>query len=144
MTLSFAVSMVFVGVLLCLAWQDVRTLRLSAVGLIAALGLAIFLRWPVLPQAFLGSFLLVTLAGSTHTLMTYWLKKPALGSGDLVLFFMAGLWCEPMQIPVFLMLVGGGGALFGWLYTQHTNEAHFPFGAVLVIVLGGWVMLTAR
>lgn len=133
----------FLGVLAALAWQDVRSMRLSVLGLGAAFGLTCWLRWPLGYEAFLSAGLLLALAASTRAIVTYRLKKPALGSGDLALFFIAGLWLLPAQVPFFLMITGVVGTLFGWFYMRWTGQGRFPFGAVLAIVLSGWTLLTA-
>jgi prepilin signal peptidase PulO-like enzyme (type II secretory pathway) len=65
-------------------------------------------------------------------LVKIWLKKEALGLGDVKFFAVAGLWLGLPLLPAFLMAAGILGVIMGSVYRIVIKEAYFPFGPALI------------
>ena len=60
------------------------------------------------------------------------LKKQALGGGDIKFFAVAGLWLGAAVLPVFMMLAGILGCIFGLGMKIAFKKDVFPFGPALI------------
>lgn len=63
------------------------------------------------------------------------LKKEALGLGDVKFFAVAGLLLGLSVLPSFLIVSGLFGGGIGILWRWRTGRAHFPFGPALILSL---------
>src|SRR5690606_8342699 len=90
-----------------------------------------------------GSFLFIDKLGGalvfafviwiTGKLMTTILKKEALGFGDVKFFGMAGLWLGLSWLPIFMILSGLSGIIWGTGWRVVTRDPVFPFGPALIL-----------
>jgi prepilin signal peptidase PulO-like enzyme (type II secretory pathway) len=67
--------------------------------------------------------------------MTWFLKKEALGFGDVKLMGTAGLWLGVSYLPIFFILAGIIGILWGAVWRFLYKEPLFPFGPALILAL---------
>ena len=74
--------------------------------------------------------LLAFLAGA---LTSWWVKKPALGMGDVKYFAAAGLWLGIWKLSAYLMLSGLGGLLMALVWRKARGNGVFPFGPALIM-----------
>lgn len=63
----------------------------------------------------------------------FFLKRDALGMGDVKFFAVAGLWLGVMALPAFLMLGGVMGVVFGLIWKYVVKQERFPFGPALIV-----------
>ncbi len=70
------------------------------------------------------------------------LKREALGMGDVKFFAVAGLWLGFMALPDFLLLAGAGGVLLGLIWQFVVKQKLFPFGPALLLAF--FLLLLAR
>jgi len=66
-------------------------------------------------------------------LMKVILKKDALGFGDVKFFAVAGLWLGLAALPLFLMMGGVLGVVWGILWRFTVKDPVFPFGPALIL-----------
>lgn len=64
-----------------------------------------------------------------------WRKRDMLGWGDVKFFAAAGFWMIPAQLPIFLIIAGGIGAINALIYRLATGRAETPFAPALCIAL---------
>ncbi len=62
--------------------------------------------------------------------------KQGLGFGDVKMMAALGIWLTPPQIPLFLILSGGGGVLTALLWKRLNKGPRFPLGPALAFALG--------
>ena len=60
------------------------------------------------------------------------LKKEALGFGDVKLFAVCGLWLGLTNLPIFLILSGILGVVFGFAWSCYKKQQIFPFGPAII------------
>jgi prepilin signal peptidase PulO-like enzyme (type II secretory pathway) len=60
------------------------------------------------------------------------MKKPALGFGDVKFFGVAGLWLGLSALPVYFMISGVLGVVFGFLWRIAGRGDLFPFGPAII------------
>ncbi len=80
----------------------------------------------------------ILFAGVTWSIgagMTRFLKKEALGFGDVKLMGAAGLWLGVSYLPAFFILAGTIGILWGAVWRFLYKEPLFPFGPALILAL---------
>lgn len=53
--------------------------------------------------------------------------KDALGSADVILFFILGLLIQPLMFPFILILIGVLGLMSAFIYTKLYGTEEFPF-----------------
>lgn len=63
----------------------------------------------------------------------FFLKREALGMGDVKFFAVAGLWLGFTALPAFLLLAGAGGVLLGLIWQFVVKQKLFPFGPALLL-----------
>ncbi len=63
----------------------------------------------------------------------FFLKREALGMGDVKFFAVAGLWLGFTSLPAFLLLAGAGGVLLGLIWQFVVKQKLFPFGPALLM-----------
>lgn len=68
-------------------------------------------------------------------LMTFLLKKQALGFGDVKFFAAAGLWLGFSALPLFLIIAGLCGVVIGLIWRVYQGKGAFPFGPALIASL---------
>ena len=132
---------VLAGLLVTISWLDLETGMLSdaltvVLGALAlgynALRFTTFSDW--LPTLALACGLLALgwfFAGP----YSRWRQRDMLGWGDVKFFAAAGLWLVPLQLPIFLILAGGAGALAAAFYKMITGRAETPFAPALCLSL---------
>ena len=64
-------------------------------------------------------------------------QKDGLGTGDVILLSLCGLFLEPTQLPLFLIASGGFAILTKWIYGRSSEEDTFPFAPAISLSL--WV-----
>ena len=69
------------------------------------------------------------------------LRKETVGFGDVKFFAMAGLWLGISWLPLFLILSGGLGILWGLAWRLCFHKKIFPFGPALVLALYACLIL---
>jgi phospholipase/carboxylesterase len=62
--------------------------------------------------------------------------KEGLGFGDVKMVAVVGLWIEPSQIPLFLMMSGGVGIGIAYVWRVTKKGLQFPLGPALALALG--------
>lgn len=122
------------SVLVLLATIDVRHRYLpdAATLIVAALAFVrIWLGTPAPGEALAGLLAFGTLALALRWSAGRWLRREALGLGDVKLMAAAGLWLGAALLPAFLILAGGAG--IAWSLALRRRE--FPFGPSLALAL---------
>jgi prepilin signal peptidase PulO-like enzyme (type II secretory pathway) len=84
---------------------------------------------------FLGWGLMVGLALMLHYVYSWLRGRTMLGFGDVKFFAVAGLWLNLTDIPMFLLLAGGIGVVFGMVWRMLGKGQLFPFGPALAVAL---------
>lgn len=79
------------------------------------------------------------LGGGAYSL--YWIflhlrGYEGFGLGDVKMMAVSGLWLDPLQIPLYLILGGGIGLGIGLLWRVFKKESRFPLGPALALALG--------
>ena len=83
--------------------------------------------------AFLSSTVFFALAFALAKGGKFFLKREALGMGDVKFFAVAGLWLGLAALPGFLCLAGVGGVLLGLGWRFFVKQPLFPFGPALIL-----------
>ena len=68
-------------------------------------------------------------------------QKDGLGTGDVILLSLCGLFLEPAQLPLFLIASGGFAVLIKWIYGRNSEEETFPFAPAISLSLWVTVLL---
>lgn len=68
-------------------------------------------------------------------IMSFVLKKDALGGGDVKFFAAAGIWLGPLYLPFFLLSSGVIGIIWALCYNAVSKSSVFPFGPALIITM---------
>jgi phospholipase/carboxylesterase len=63
-------------------------------------------------------------------------KQSGLGLGDVKMMAVSGLWLDPLQIPLFLILSGVFGMGMAFLWHKLKRGHRFPLGPALALALG--------
>ncbi len=79
------------------------------------------------------AFLYGSFAWGAGALLSFFLKKDALGGGDVKFFAVAGLWLGISAFPFFLILSGFAGVFLGLLWRGLFKTPVFPFGPALIV-----------
>lgn len=90
----------------------------------------------------LAGLFLAAVAYATALGVEKFMKKEALGGGDIKFMFVAGLWLGWALIPWFFILSGIAGIIFGVLWKSFLKQAVFPFGPALCTAL--FILVTGR
>jgi leader peptidase (prepilin peptidase) / N-methyltransferase len=77
----------------------------------------------------------------TGAVMSFLLKKEALGFGDVKFMAMAGLWIGPLWLPFYLIISGLAGVVWGTAWRVILKNNIFPFGPALIISLYACLLL---
>ncbi len=120
------------------------------------------LKYLILPDLLLVFFLLFSLLlkglestfMSLHGIFTFftislglkvsyhlWRKIDGLGWGDVKLLTLSGCWVPFEEIGFFLTIIGGCGFLLGKYWRFSGRGERFPLGALIVGVLGVWILV---
>lgn len=85
-------------------------------------------------QGLLGSLLYGLGALALRAGAQVFLKREAMGLGDVKFFFAAGFWLGPSleTLAWFMILAGGSGVVLALLWRKLAKEAEFPFGPSLI------------
>jgi prepilin signal peptidase PulO-like enzyme (type II secretory pathway) len=62
----------------------------------------------------------------------FFLKRDALGMGDVKFFAVAGLWLGLAALPVFMLVGGVLGVILGLIWKHYVKQDAFPFGPALI------------
>lgn len=84
-------------------------------------------------QAVIGAVVYFVFAYILTLGVSFVLKKQAMGGGDIKFFAVAGLWLGPAVLPIFLMMSGAMGVIFGLVSKHLTKQEYFPFGPALIV-----------
>jgi len=116
---------------------DVLNLALGGLGILALILVSFdatgYMVQGIWQQALAGAAIFFVLAYLLTWGMSALLKKQAMGGGDIKFFAAAGLWLGPMVLPLFMMLSGGLGVIFGLISRKITGREYFPFGPALIV-----------
>ena len=116
---------------------DKLNLAIVVLGILAIITEGLFAPWHILKSLWLQSMLGALIYFVTAYLITWGvslaLKKQAMGGGDIKFFAAAGIWLGPAILPMFMMVAGGFGVIFGLISKRITGEKYFPFGPALII-----------
>ncbi len=82
-----------------------------------------------------GAVLYVGLAALVGRTVSFFMKKEALGWGDVKFFAVAGLWLGWEALPLFLVMGGLMGLVFGLVWRFWRHDPVFPFGPALILAL---------
>lgn len=63
-------------------------------------------------------------------------RQEGLGLGDVKMMAVSGLWLEPFQIPLFLIISGTIGVGIALLWRISKEKSRFPLGPALALALG--------
>lgn len=85
-----------------------------------------------LGMALASSFIFFLLAWLLAKGGKFFLKREALGMGDVKFFAVAGLWLGIINLPAFLILAGAGGVIMGLYWKFILKKQLFPFGPALI------------
>jgi prepilin signal peptidase PulO-like enzyme (type II secretory pathway) len=88
-----------------------------------------------LPYYFFSAFLYALFGFALHYGFIYIAKKEALGIDDIKFFAVAGLLLGLKQFPIFMLLSGAAGIVFGLVWKKITADEIFPFAPALVFSL---------
>jgi len=75
-------------------------------------------------------FYTIVLAG---LIVKRWKKRDAVGGGDIKFITIAGLVLGIELLPMFLLLCGIIGIIFGLIWKKMTKNDYFPFGPALIL-----------
>lgn len=89
----------------------------------------------VLSMKATGFFVYGALIWGLGKITSFVLKKPSLGFGDVKFYLVAGLWLGIDFIPVYMILCGICGIVFGLFYTRIYKIKFFPFGPAIILSL---------
>lgn len=140
--LSFCIRTVLIGVLLYLAYVDLRTFRLPNTItfplLIAGLGINAFtsVGFADLQSALIGACLGYALLWLPNYLYRLIKKQDGIGMGDAKLLAALGAWLGWNTLPGILLLASLSGLIGGILWLQWNRRSYgqaFPFGPFLAI-----------
>ncbi len=92
-------------------------------------------RMSIIQNHLFGFLVFPLLIWGVGKVMTFVLKKPSLGFGDVKLFAVCGLWCGFSYLPYVLILSGVLGVIFGVCWSFFKKEDAFPFGPAIIISL---------
>ncbi len=81
----------------------------------------------------MGAFVYCAFSWVLSLLMGWFLKKEAMGFGDVKFFFVAGLWLGLGFLPYFLILSGVVAILFALFWRLIFKTEIFPFGPALIL-----------
>jgi leader peptidase (prepilin peptidase)/N-methyltransferase len=122
---------------------DIRS-KILPNNLVAALGaIGIFYRfWPAyIPAGYEiqiieyggGALVYAAFIWIVGWVMQKFMRKPALGMGDVKFFAAAGLWLGASNFGTFCILSGLFGVVFGLFWRKIRGEDAFPFGPALIV-----------
>jgi leader peptidase (prepilin peptidase)/N-methyltransferase len=114
-------------------WQS-KLLPLSGLMWLFVVGIAVqFTVKNTLPSFFIMGALGLLLQKGYKVLR----QKDGLGTGDVILLSLCGLFLEPTQLPLFLVASGGFAVLIKWIYCRNVEQETFPFAPAISLSL--WV-----
>ena len=135
--LSYVLTAGLAGILLRLAWIDVKTLRLpdgyTLPLIVIGLGLAVFIPQPTLAARLVGAaagFLSLGLIGEIHLRRT---GIEGLGLGDAKLFAAAGAWLGWQALPVVVLIASLAGLVWVTMLRRAPHSAPIAFGPMLTL-----------
>ncbi len=91
-----------------------------------------------------GGLIFAFVAWCTGFLMHFFLKKEALGFGDVKFFALAGLWLGLSWLPAFLIGAGVLGLFWGVGWRIIFKKQEFPFGPALILSLYAGIILQGQ
>lgn len=135
--LSIALSGLLAGILVRLAWIDLKTLALPdrytlpLIGL--GLGLSVFLPQPTFSARLIGAvagFLILGLIGEVYFRRT---GSEGLGLGDAKLFAAAGAWLGWQALPMVLLVASLCGLVYVTMLRRAERNLPVAFGPMLAL-----------
>ncbi|MBL0942015.1 MAG: prepilin peptidase [Alphaproteobacteria bacterium] len=129
---------IFLMLLVGLAIVDLKRLLIPDIYVLLLVALGLF--WRLQIQDEIGSAIGLGVLLATLGTVLAWVSKSALGQralggGDIKLLFVCGLWLEIENLPLFLILSGGGGFLSGIIWFSFGYGRRFPFAPSLALAL---------
>lgn len=143
------VMMCAMPLLVALAVIDIRHMILPDILIVLLAGAGILFRLLGAEGAYISALLdgaagAVLAGGMVWALgagMRVILKKDALGFGDVKFFAVAGLWLGIGALPVFMVMAGCFGVIWGAVSRIIGGNGYFPFGPALIIGFYGTLLL---
>lgn len=126
-------------ILLHIFWTDWATRRVSLLTLVLLLAVSIVWGPGQSVHAFYGSAFLLVASLLVKSGVRYVFKKNGLGWGDVVLLGMSGIWVPLAVCPLFLVMVGSGGALWGLM--QSKSRKNIPLASVISLCLAYYILI---
>ena len=126
-------------VLLHMFWTDWAARRISIVPLALLLAGSIILGPGQSAEAFYGSGFLGVISLSLKGVLHFAFKRNGLGFGDVVLLAISGIWVPLALCPLFLIMVGSGGALWGLM--QSKSRENIPLASVICLCLAYYILI---
>ena len=118
----------------------------ALVGMIGALGLLRFALAGILSveavifEYILGAVVYGAVAWGLRFLMSKWLKKEAMGFGDVKFFAVAGLWLGLGELSSFCILSGGLLIIMAPFWQHVVNKREIAFGPALILAFFGLLL----
>lgn len=116
---------------------DKLNLAIIVLGLGAITAEGILAPWHIMKslwmQSVMGAIIYFVMAYILTWGVSLALKKQAMGGGDIKFFAAAGIWLGPVVLPMFMMVAGACGVIFGLISRRLTGRAYFPFGPALIV-----------
>jgi prepilin signal peptidase PulO-like enzyme (type II secretory pathway) len=112
-------------------WR-LRVIPIPSLILMAALGITWMFTHPF---SFWSSILLGLIGLACQQGYLWFRGRPGLGSGDVILLSICGLFLTLEQIPFFLILTGLIGAILGLVWLKLYNKRYFPLTPAILSAL---------
>jgi hypothetical protein len=126
-------------ILLHIFWTDWAVRRVSVVALVLLFAESMVWGAEQLPGALYGSAFLAWVGLFVKAGARYVFKKEGLGWGDVVLLGISGIWVPLTMGPLFLIMVGSGGALWGLM--QSKSRHNIPLASVISLCLAYYILI---
>lgn len=125
-------SLLFI-VLFMISFKDLNQGLIPDILLIMIAGLAL---WKFGTTHMMSMVILGVLSYGLAKIYPLFRNEEWLGWGDVKMMTVSGLWLDPSQIPLFLMLGGGIGVVFALAWRTLRGSLRFPLGPALALSLG--------
>lgn len=112
--LNSTLMLMGLGWIWALAEERLEAIIIAGICILTGLGLAAFM-------------------GVLRFVFSKWKGREALGLGDIKFMPVAAVWIIPQQIPLFLILSGVFGVMYGLIHKKIFKEEAFPFGPALIL-----------
>ncbi len=131
--LSFLLNSLLFLILIGMSFKDLKDGILPNVG-VGALAILGYFRFGFAHA--MSATILGILAYGLYKIYPFLRGKEGLGLGDVKLMTAVGLWLDPFQVPLFLMISGGVGVGLAYVWRILKKGPQFPLGPALALALG--------